>query len=504
MPSRRQLIQQSLALGGAALVATAARAEAAGSNSKPVAKRSFHEMQQRLQQPRIIASSGGVLDTHIRVVRASNEVGGQPLPAARTFDHGLTGATLKVKPGDQLRVKLSNDLDASTTLDTASCSHHDMAACQDNINLHTHGMHVSPSGNEDNVLIDIPPGESFQYQINIPKDHYAGIAWYHPHRHGTVSKQVMEGMSGALIVEGGLDEVPEIRAARDQILVMQQLVIPSDNFGNILPITLNGQLQPKIDAMPGELLRWRFVHATTIDYIEVALLDSDDNKIPLHVIAEDGIALGRIDRKDSHFMSPGNRAEILVKANKPGHYRLVKLAQKKGLRDFPDAGQTLAHVYISGSQQNMPLPAEKDLVEHAPFAPITDQELTGRQPDLEFRGTQGAVYIDGKSFAPGRIDRTMHLGDVEEWTLRSATGSHPFHIHVNPFQVVKINGVPVEKPLWRDVVLVKAEWQHGVTIRTRYQRFTGVTVLHCHNLVHEDKGMMQLIEILPARNKSNA
>ena len=437
-----------------------------------------------------------MLDTTLRVENAINRLSGQRLPEGRTYEGGLTGPTLNLAAGDVLRVRLDNAL----PVPPGGCSDHHV--CRDHTNLHTHGLHVSPSGNADNVLIDIPPGEEFQYEIPIPDDHPPGLFWYHPHRHGTVAQQLMEGMSGALIIRGGLDEVPEISAATDLLLVMQQYMIPGGQTQNLLPITINGQVTPSINARPGEVLRLRILHSTTMDFIELQLKGPGGRIEPLHLIAEDGIATGRIEVKTSHFMSPGNRAEILVRPEEAGEYQLVALAQEMGLRDFPIPEQQLASLQVAGSPRYMPLPDAASLAGLAPFAPIRDDELTGSQPDLTFRGTSGEVSIDGRAYEPGRVDRTMHVGDVEEWTLRAATGSHPFHIHVNPFQVMKINGRKVDAPLWRDVVLVRNSYEHGVTIRTRYRRFTGLTVLHCHNLVHEDKGMMQLLNILPPRRSS--
>jgi FtsP/CotA-like multicopper oxidase with cupredoxin domain len=55
----------------------------------------------------------------------------------------------------------------------------------DGTNLHTHGLHVSPAGNSDNVLLDILPGETFDYEFAIPRDgtsglYIPGFYWYHP------------------------------------------------------------------------------------------------------------------------------------------------------------------------------------------------------------------------------------------------------------------------------------------------------------------------------------
>ncbi len=111
---------------------------------------------------------------------------------------------------------------------------------------------------------------------------------------------------------------------------------------------------------------------------------------------------------------------------------------------------------------------------------------------------------------PSRIDRTANIGDVQEWRLTSHFASHPFHIHVNPFQVVSVvnpAGQSVTDPStpafdpdyagvidqWKDTLFVKQGY-HIVT-RTRYERYIGEYVLHCHILDHEDQGMMANVAI---------
>ena len=94
----------------------------------------------------------------------------------------------------------------------------------------------------------------------------------------------------------------------------------------------------------------------------------------------------------------------------------------------------------------------------------------------------------------------MALGSVEEWTiLNMNTVRHPFHLHVNPFQVVKINGQPID-PYWADTVALPPDGSPdnptSVTFRVRFSDFGGTFVMHCHMLAHEDMGMMQMIEVV--------
>ena len=127
---------------------------------------------------------------------------------------------------------------------------------------------------------------------------------------------------------------------------------------------------------------------------------------------------------------------------------------------------------------------------------------TGAPPIPQF-------YIDNKKFEEGVIDQVMLLGQAEDWTVKntSLTGvTHPFHIHVNPFQVIEIfdpatMDAPevLEYPEWHDTMQIPAAigtTAGYIKIRSRFVDFPGKFVLHCHILGHEDRGMMQLIEVV--------
>jgi hypothetical protein len=107
--------------------------------------------------------------------------------------------------------------------------------------------------------------------------------------------------------------------------------------------------------------------------------------------------------------------------------------------------------------------------------------------------------INGTSFDPAKVTNVFVRGACEEWCLSASNGpaatatGHPFHVHVNPFQVLKIDGRPVERPHWADTLFIPVG--HNATVRTRFRHFTGKTVLHCHILDHEDAGMMHAVFI---------
>lgn len=112
------------------------------------------------------------------------------------------GPTIDVDPGKTLKVRLVNTLPPESSDTCPPNATHDTPHCFNTVNLHTHGLHVSPSGNSDNVFVSVPPGASADYVYQIPANHPAGTFWYHSHHHGSVAIDVTSGMEGVLIVRG--------------------------------------------------------------------------------------------------------------------------------------------------------------------------------------------------------------------------------------------------------------------------------------------------------------
>lgn len=162
-----------------------------------------------------VTRTGNDVYVKLNVVRAkftinnpdpNDPYGGDDPVELRSYGGCHAGPTIEVLPGNALHIDLINALSA----DDLSCQPPPLngmgqpagVGCFNTINLHTHGLHVSPSGNSDNVLLNIPPQTTFPYEINIPSDHPAGTFWYHAHRHGSTATQVASGASGILVIRG--------------------------------------------------------------------------------------------------------------------------------------------------------------------------------------------------------------------------------------------------------------------------------------------------------------
>jgi FtsP/CotA-like multicopper oxidase with cupredoxin domain len=253
-----------------------------------------------------------------------------------------------------------------------------------------------------------------------------------------------------------------------------------------------------IEMRPGEVQRWRILNAA---YQDDMLLDLE--KHDLQAIAYDGIQLGAMQPLKQVLIAPGQRADILVKAGSPGTYAFNATPYDQG---HPSPVGPLARVVVSGAPMDMKLPRA---LPPAPLATIKDSEITNRRkvvlsataPEADAAGhwQEFEFFVDGKKFDPGRIDQRVKLGAVEEWTIVNTHehDDHVFHIHTNPFQVISANGKALAVPEWRDSVIVERKGGQ-VVFRSRFIDFTGVYMLHCHMMNHEEMGMMQTVEVYKA------
>ena len=214
------------------------------------------------------------------------------------------------------------------------------------------------------------PGESYDIEIAIPSDHIPGTNWYHPHAHGSADVQLASGAVGALIIEGDFADVPEIAAAQERLLVLTEAVFDEfgmvEDFGTLFPETaahflaVNGVREPTITMLPGEVQRWRILHAGWQDDL---FLDLEGHA--LNPIARDGIPLGRMgltvprkpeqpaDYPNAMLMAPGQRTDVLVQAGKPGTYAFRAVPYDQG---YAAPTGPIARLVIEGDPLPMNLP----------------------------------------------------------------------------------------------------------------------------------------------------
>lgn len=455
-------------------------------------------------------ASKGELKTIINAGYGYYDLAGQPV-ALRTYNGGPAGATLRLRAGDTLKLSLVNTLpancgDCPPTKPAASSAAHagHMVSSRGqeprsfNItNMHVHGVHVSPEAPSDNILIPVNPGQSYDYEYQIPKDHPAGTYFYHAHIHGSVALQVSSGMAGALIIEGPLDDIPEIEAAEERVLIFQSQCIDQDGrcetfptLNTRQPTYINGQYQPVLSLQPGEVQHWRLINATHDRFLLLRLTG-----LNVVALAWDGNPQAMAEAIDVIPLSPGNRADVLVQANDTGTFKMT--TDSWPAWDYPTAGTELASITVTGTSQKMALYTGPLGLENYPsLTPLTpDQATMGRRITVGEIGSQ-PVYtftIDDHPF-PENGTLEVALNSIELWEVVNQTSDpHPFHIHVNPMQVVDGGGLtPAGR--WLDTVVLPPA--RKIRFLTRFADFTGTFVFHCHILTHEDLGMMRLMKVV--------
>ena len=405
--------------------------------------------------------------------------------------------TLRVRRGDTLLLRLVNRIGPADVEITQ----------KQPTNIHFHGMDVSPKRPGDNVFINVSPGKSFQYRVEIPKDHPRGLHWYHSHLHEFVDPQILSGLSGMLIVDGGLEShYPQLANVRQRVMVLKDINLPG---GSAPTRTVNGLANPPIRSRPGELQVWAIGNLGADSFFDLRL---EGHRF--WVLERDGNFLRRPRLQDTLFLPPGARTLVVVEAGAPGRYYFQTTDVDTGPTGLPSPRARLGTFVVEGPPVNGGALAERL---ERPAANIEAIGLTGeelrnmpiaRRRTFTFSDAPdfSAFFINHKTYVESRIDTRVRLGHVEEWTIRNAAGElHVFHIHQTSFLVKEVNGVNQDYPGLRDVINVP--WQIGSTpgevkliIPFLNPLMVGKFVYHCHIVGHEDAGMMQNIEVFRPRS----
>jgi FtsP/CotA-like multicopper oxidase with cupredoxin domain len=263
-------------------------------------------------------------------------------------------------------------------------------------------------------------------------------------------------------------------------------------------VLVDGQANPVLSARPGERERWRVVNACTSRFLRLRL---DGGRMDLL-----GIDSGRLATPTSPaevLLAPGNRADLLVTAAPGGAVLRTAPYDRGRVAGMGGGTGTASTVDLVTLRVAGTAVAEPGAVPQG-AAPddLRGSEVAARRRLTFAMGMGGAgmggagmgFTIDGREFDAGRVDQSVPLGAVEEWTIVNTSAmDHPFHLHVWPMQLVEENRTAVAEPTWRDVVNVPAAG--SVTVRIRFDTFPGRTVYHCHILDHEDLGMMGVVEV---------
>ena len=437
---------------------------------------------------------------------------------AFAFDGGKVAPEIRAFPGDVLRITYINDLPAKSP---ETCA---VNPCMDMTNLHFHGLTVSPNAPQDDVIGMLAmPGQVLRYSVKIPRDHPPGLFWYHTHPHGESHRQVLDGMSGTIVIEGMERYVPEVGRLRERVVIVRGLSIEHEPNAAELKrqvetsskkcggeaeavdevFTVNGIVRPRIEIAPKERQFWRIVNASADRYLDLQL---DEQKF--EIVALDGMPLAyhtpeAPTRTANHLLlAPGGRLEAIVTGPPAGARTALRaLCVDAGPAGDPHPEMVLADLMQPSSDRPSSYPASNKAhaLDHRPpiYRPIDVESLKKTAPDfiVTFTEDKNGFYINGRKFAADASPITIaRVGTYQHWRIVNQTAElHPFHIHQVHFLAYAENGVPLAHSEWLDTVNVPYGGTIDVILDFTDPIIKGMSVFHCHLLNHEDKGMMAKI-----------
>jgi suppressor of ftsI len=469
-PDRRTVLRMGSA-GLAALLAPGASVLPSGR---------AHAAGERLLQPAELRSRNGALDVTLTAAPGQVRLGDVEFPGA-LYNNAYLPPLLRVRLGDALRVRLRNEMPDGFT------------------NLHFHGMSVSPRGRSDNVFIRVTPGREFEYEVNIPAAgrQRPGLFWYHPHGHGFVTKQMLGGLSGGLVVDGLETLFPIVKDLPERFLLIKH----AEPGGGREVISVNGQINPVLEIRPGEMQLWRIANVGATLFSPFLV-----EGVSLHVIATDGHPLARPRRIGEFLSGPGQRFDAIAIGPPAGEYAIRTLTFKNMAWRDPFPGQHVATIVSSGARDAGGADAEaaRQRFTGARWIDEVRASAIARERRLIYARTEdrSVFMINGRAMDDDRIDQTVKLGDTEEWTIVNTDQQyHSFHIHQTPFLVTEVNGVAQDDDSLRDTAPIPpaADARPGmlkVVIPFTDPEIVGKFVYHCHAVDHEDKGMMGTVMVV--------
>jgi FtsP/CotA-like multicopper oxidase with cupredoxin domain len=489
-----------------------------------------------VRNPYSISSRNGALDATLVMARSVDSsgythycykyiAGGQVVEAP----------TLRVRPGDRLNLRVINNIENNDAMKMSMKPSGEPgkpcgdggAETLDSTNVHFHGLNVPPICHQDDVIDTlIQPGSAgFQYSIQIPPTEPPGLYWYHPHVHGFTEFQVNGGAAGAIVVEGMEKYRPEVKGLTERIFVIrQQYLVPW--VPGPYQLTLNFATTPNLPAVPtppiiqmqaGQREFWRVANASLQDFLQLQVLE-DNQPAPLELIALDGYPLARTRSETTILIPPAGRAEFIVKAPAAGvSAQFFTQQYSTGPTGNPDLAAVLGNIQVvsggpAAEPQNPPASASAPVLK---FSDLMNQTVTAQRKlyfSEEFGGTNGPIQfyitVDGQKPRVFQPDEkpviTTRVGAVEDWTIENrALETHAFHIHQIHFQLLEVNGKPVEDNDLRDTIQIPYWSGTGpypnVKVRMDFRdpAIAGTFLFHCHILLHEDLGMMHKILVEP-------
>ncbi len=407
-------------------------------------------------------------------------------------NYALLGPTLKMNDGQSFSIDVENNLSEET-------------------NLHWHGL-ITPAEMDGFPMDVIQPGSSFNYNFQIINR--ASLYWYHPHPDTKTAKQAFLGLAGLIVVNDAEEAALNLPSGNDEILLVIQdkrieanSIIYNPSEGEIMSgymgeyVFVNGVYAPFFNCSTKQY-RVRILNGSNARVYNLALSDGS----AFSIIGSDGGLLSIPENVSSVLLGPGERLDLIVDFR--NHVLNTELflisktffgGEAQGVQEF----KIMKFIVNQISADSFSLPASLSSIN------FLSESQASRSRNFEISNPHGEGHgghdmsmghsINGKTFDAERIDEYITAGEIEVWTFNNSVGGepHPMHLHAAQFQVLDRTGgrgmVEASEKGWKDTVLVMPE--ETVRVIVQFGNYSGKYVFHCHNLEHEDDGMMLNFEI---------
>lgn len=387
------------------------------------------------------------------------------------YNGNFLGPVLRFTNGEKITVKITNALAEETT-------------------LHWHGLEVAEMADGGPHQV-IAPQESKTVSYTVSQQ--AATLWFHPHPLNKTAEQVFKGLAGLVYIDDdqhnnlpntyGVDDIPLILQDRNftDDFQLDYSKLKNDDGTKGQYSLINGTLNPVLHVRP-QLTRLRILNGSNARNYTLHL----SNRATFYQIATDGGFLNEPVAMQSLKLSPAERAEILIDFSQFNEPVALVNDMMSEILPFTIAGEVT---------NNKTLPTE----------PLNNFAITDEERQLpvnkkiELYGMADFVEINGKKFDPERIDETQKIHVTEVWEIYNKPDMmggmvHPFHIHGTQFKILSRNGEtpPANEYGWKDTFAIASDERVKIAVTFEHK---GIYMYHCHNLEHEDFGMMAQVKV---------
>jgi suppressor of ftsI len=405
------------------------------------------------------------------------------LPGKTTDTWGINGAylgpTLRVSRGDKVRMLVTNRLGETST-------------------LHWHGIRL-PAKMDGGPHQMVESGATWAPEWTF--DQPATTGWYHPHLHEKTALHVYRGLAGMIIIDDAKEpDLPDRYGVDDIPLILQDKQFKSDGqldedhvesetfgvLGN--SILVNGTFSPRFQVTT-RAVRFRILNASNARVYRVGFADNRT----FHVVGTDAGLLERPAPVDRVKLSPGERAQIVVRFTPGEEIVLNSRGEVARAASDPEEDDFDLLKFVAARR----LAPAAALPSALGGAPATAPPADARVRTFKLSGSE----INDKEMDMTRIDEVVPAGAHEIWEIDNTSFAHNFHIHEVEFRVLEINGAapPPYQRGPKDTVFLAKNAKARLSVKfNRYTDPASPYMYHCHILRHEDKGMMgQFVVVEP-------